>query len=153
MDNADQPPKTKSPADIAREVLGIEDFARLNEQLAGLGDGALEELSEVKNDTVRLTADEVYRMYAIHAWRIAFRHPITKGISRDAAGVVLGILDKLTDEGVADEFVGMEGYLEDRDVNHMPAAFARFLQILCQRRGLSSLVAERRRKLLSPSAN
>ncbi len=149
----EQPPQTKSPADIAREILGVEEFARLNEQLASLGDDALAELSEVKNESARLSPDEVYRMLAIYAWRKAYRHPMTGGISRDAAGIVLGILDKITDEGVADEFVGMEEYLADRDVNHMPAAFARFLQILCQRRGLGTLVAERRRALRSPSPN
>jgi hypothetical protein len=132
-------------------ILTTEDFARMNEQLSKLGDANLAELLEYEQTAVKLTADEVYRMYAIHAHNICYKYPSGQ-ISRPAASFILGVLNKMTDEALADEYVGLRRYITGT-CQDLPSTMGRLVEILCRRRGLGSLIDERQRSMSAPTAN
>lgn len=137
MPQDDQPPHISS-----------DQFERLSDALADLGDDKLSQVADVEHKTKLMKPDELWKLYAVGHYEKAIRHPVTRELHRDDASKILGMLNQITDEGLADEWLGMRQHLTGRCTT-MASTLARMIQILVQRRGLGSLVAERERKALA----
>ncbi len=107
--------------------------------LEKLGTTDLFQAIDVEHTTTRMGKDDIWRLLAIDAYKQAVKHPLTGELHRDDASVILGLLNQLTDECVAQEYKNRIGH-RSREMTDIRSCFARFLEILVKRRHLETLV-------------